>query len=121
LLAAALSTGPEQRSPRAARFETNALSVLLIAAVRLFFKPNCELTILTKEKFESFALICSSTRICSVSFFGGLGGGFRIATSVLLWCLRLCRIPVIDIKSYRFIDQSFLYTEIEWPEVGLPH
>jgi hypothetical protein len=51
----ALPTGPEQRSRRAARFEKNALSVLLIAAVALFFKPDCELIILAKEKFESFA------------------------------------------------------------------
>ena len=51
---AALSTGAEQHSRRTARFEKNALSVLLIAVVRLFFKPGFELIVLTKEKFESF-------------------------------------------------------------------
>jgi hypothetical protein len=53
----------------------------------------------------SFVLICSSTRICSVSFFGGLGGDFRIATSVLLWCLRFCRIPILDIESHMRTNQ----------------
>src|SRR2546428_59394 len=38
--------------------------------------------------FDSFDLIASSTRICSVSFFGGFGGDFSIAMGRLLFCTR---------------------------------
>jgi hypothetical protein len=52
---AALSNGPGQHSRHAGCFEKKALSVLLVAFLRLFFKPSFELIVLTKQKFESFA------------------------------------------------------------------
>jgi hypothetical protein len=76
--------------------------------------------------FWSFALTCSSTRICSVSFFGGLGGDFRIAISFLPSPLQVMRKPVRHRDSAPHVrahrgHRFDLVAEPRRLEVGLPH